>query len=66
MPFIQVTIAEGREPEKVEQLISEITTTVSEVLEAPRENVRVLITEVPKTHWGIAGQSISKRKEESQ
>lgn len=65
MPFIQVTIAEGREPEKVEQLIFDITTTVSEVLDAPKENVRVLITEVPKTHWGIAGHSISKRKEES-
>ena len=65
MPFIQVTIAEGREPEKVEQLIADITATVSEVLDAPEENVRVLVTEVPKTHWGIAGQSISKRKEES-
>lgn len=65
MPFIQVTIAEGREPEKVEQLISDLTATVSAVLDAPKENVRVLITEVPKTHWGIAGQSISKRKEES-
>ena len=65
MPFIQVTIAEGRESEKIEQLISDITTTVSEVLDAPKENVRILITEVPKTHWGIAGQSISKRKEES-
>lgn len=65
MPFIQIMIAEGRGPEKVEQLISEVTATVSKTLDAPKENVRVLITEVPKTHWGIAGQSISKRKEES-
>lgn len=65
MPFIQITIAEGREPEKKEQLIADVTATVSDVLDAPKENIRVLITEVPTTHWGIAGQSISKRKEES-
>ena len=65
MPFIQITIAEGREPEKKEQLIYEVTETVSAVFGAPKETIRVLITEVPPTHWGIAGQSISKRKEES-
>ncbi|MFP3358117.1 MULTISPECIES: 4-oxalocrotonate tautomerase [Planococcus] len=65
MPFVQITIAEGREPEKKEQLISEVTATVSDVLGAPKENIRILLTEVPTTHWGIAGQSISKRKEES-
>ena len=65
MPFIQITIAEGRDPEKKERLISEVTETVSTVLEAPIETIRVLITEVPTTHWGIAGKSISKRKEES-
>ncbi|MFJ7970291.1 4-oxalocrotonate tautomerase [Psychrobacillus sp. NPDC096389] len=65
MPFIQITIAEGREPEKKEKLIYEVTETVSAVIGAPKETIRVLITEVPTTHWGIAGQSISKRKEES-
>ena len=65
MPFIQITIAEGRDPEKKEKLIYEVTETVSAVLDAPKENIRVLLTEVPTTHWGIAGQSIAKRKEES-
>lgn len=65
MPLIQITIVEGRTAEKKEQLILEMTETVSAVLDAPKENVRVLINEVPTTHWGIAGQSISKRKEES-
>ncbi|SER69393.1 4-oxalocrotonate tautomerase [Psychrobacillus sp. OK032] len=65
MPFIQITIAEGRDPEKKEKLIYEITETVSAVIDAPKESIRVLLTEVPTTHWGIAGQSISKRKEES-
>jgi len=60
MPFIQVSIVEGRSKEKVAEVIQNITQTVSETLDAPVENIRVLVTEVPKTHWGKAGQPISR------
>lgn len=46
---------EGRPPEKITELISNVTDTVSETLGAPKQNIRVLVTEMPKTHWGIAG-----------
>lgn len=57
MPLIQVQIIEGRPPKKIEALIKNITDTVSETLDAPKENVRVVVNEVPKTHWGIGGVS---------
>ena len=53
---------EGRPPEKVKELIENITDTVSETLDAPKQNVRVLVTEMPKTHWGIAGVPASEKK----
>ena len=59
MPLIQVSIIEGRPKEKVAELIGNITQTVSETLDAPVENIRVLVTEIPKTHWGKAGKPIS-------
>ncbi|MEH7115225.1 4-oxalocrotonate tautomerase [Neobacillus niacini] len=62
MPIIQVNLIEGRPPEKIKALIENITDTVSGTLDAPRESVRVLVTELPKTHWGIAGISASERK----
>lgn len=62
MPLIQVNIMEGRPPEKVKQLIENITDTVSETLGAPKQSVRVLVTEMPKTHWGIAGVPASEKK----
>lgn len=34
-----------------------VTDIVSESLDAPKENVRVLVNEVPKTHWSIGGTS---------
>lgn len=60
MPLIQVSIMEGRPPEKVKELIVNLTETVSETLGAPKQNVRVIVTEVPKTHWGIAGVPVSE------
>lgn len=60
MPFIQVSIIEGRSKEKIAEVIENITKTVSETLDAPVENIRVLVTEIPKTHWGKAGKPISE------
>lgn len=61
MPIINVQIMEGRPPEKVTEVIRNITNTVSETLNAPKESIRVIVTEVPKTHWGIAGIPASER-----
>ncbi len=61
MPLIQVSMMEGRPKEKIERVISNLTETISETLEVPKESVRVLVTEVPKSHWGIAGESVEKR-----
>ncbi|MBT2730198.1 2-hydroxymuconate tautomerase family protein [Bacillus sp. ISL-75] len=63
MPFIQITMVKGRSPEKKERLIREVSDLVSDVLEAPIQNVRVLINECEPEHWGIAGESIKKRNE---
>ncbi|AVK86101.1 4-oxalocrotonate tautomerase [Lysinibacillus sp. B2A1] len=64
MPFIQVTFIEGRTPEQKERLIAEVSQTVSSVLDAPLETVRVCLNEIPSTHWGIAGKSIQRRQNE--
>ena len=63
MPLINVQIMEGRPPEKVTELIQNLTNTVQETLNAPRESIRVIVTEIPKTHWGIAGVPASERQD---
>ena len=60
MPIIHVNILEGRSQEKIEQLITNVTNTVAETLDAPKESVRVLVVEVQKTHWGVGGIPKSK------
>ncbi|MFK9090604.1 4-oxalocrotonate tautomerase [Bacillus salipaludis] len=60
MPIINVQMMEGRPKEKVAELIRNVTNTVAETLNAPKENIRVLVTELPKTHWGKAGEPVGK------
>jgi 4-oxalocrotonate tautomerase len=61
MPIINVQMMEGRPKEKVAEVIQNITNTVSETLNAPKESIRVIVTEIPKTHWGIAGIPVSEK-----
>ncbi|PHQ25838.1 2-hydroxymuconate tautomerase [Marinobacter guineae] len=60
MPVAQINILEGRSDEQKEMLIREVTDAISRSLSAPAENVRIIITEMPRQHFGIGGQSVKK------
>jgi 4-oxalocrotonate tautomerase len=60
MPIAQLYILEGRSNEQKETLIREVSEAMSRSLDAPIERVRVIITEMPKNHFGIGGQPASK------
>lgn len=60
MPIIQVQLMEGRQKGEIRELIANITDTVSETIEAPKDTIRVIVTEIPKTHWGKGGIPISE------
>ncbi len=60
MPIAQIHILEGRSDEQKEALIEEVTGAIMKALDAPQQSVRVIITEMPKQHFGIGGQSAKK------
>ena len=60
MPIAQIQMMEGRTAEQKDQLIRKVTDAVMEALDAPEQNVRVLIQEIPKAHFGIGGKSADK------
>jgi 4-oxalocrotonate tautomerase family enzyme len=60
VPLIRVEMLEGRTPEQKRALIRELTETTARVLDTPKERIRVVLYEVPKTHWGIAGTPVSE------
>ncbi|WP_290367587.1 2-hydroxymuconate tautomerase [Cupriavidus taiwanensis] len=55
MPILQVFLIEGRTDEQKARLIRALTDAAVEAVGAPVETVRVMITEVPKTQFGIGG-----------
>lgn len=57
MPFAQIYLLEGRTEDQKRAVIEKVTDALSDAVGAKRETVRVLIVDVPKSNWGIAGQS---------
>lgn len=60
MPIARLSIMEGRSTEEVADLIDAVTEAIHQSLRAPRPNIRVLVDEVPLSHWGIAGKTASE------
>ena len=67
MPFVQISMLPGRSPEQKRSLLAEVTEAVVRTCKVQPEQVRVLISEIPAEHWGVAGVSRAeidaKRKE---
>jgi len=57
MPLVQLTIIEGRDPAAVGACARQIARTVHETLGAPLERIRVIVTEVPASHWLVGDQT---------
>jgi 4-oxalocrotonate tautomerase len=59
MPIINVHLMEGRTDDQKARLIGALTDAAIESIGAPRESVRVLLIEIPKTQFGIGGKTAS-------
>jgi len=57
MPIAQIQILEGRSTDQVRTLMRSVTVAIVESLGVKAENVRVIVTEVSKDHWGIGGST---------
>ena len=57
MPFAHLHMLEGRTEEQKRAVIEKVTAALHEAVDAPVQNIRVWISEVPKENWGIAGVS---------
>ncbi|WP_221636609.1 2-hydroxymuconate tautomerase [Listeria immobilis] len=55
MPFVTIQFLEGRNDEQKKALVSEVTEVVSKNLQAPKENIHVILQEMKKTDYGVGG-----------
>lgn len=61
MPFVEVTLTQGRSPEQLRDLIHRVTDAVHEAVEAPVASIRVVLREVPTTHFAAGDVTIAER-----
>ncbi|MEP3247851.1 MAG: 2-hydroxymuconate tautomerase family protein [Sneathiella sp.] len=59
MPMIRVELFEGRSPEIKKELIKALTLETARVAGVSEASVDVIITEIKKENWGIAGEPAS-------
>lgn len=62
MPFIDVTLVEGRSPDQLRALVTALTEAAVSTVDAPRESIRVVIRELPPTHWAAGDVTIAERR----
>jgi 4-oxalocrotonate tautomerase len=62
VPLIEVTLVEGRTPAQLRELISALTHAAAQAVDAPVDSIRVVVREVPTTHWGAGDVTIAERR----
>ncbi len=62
MPLVEITLAEGRAPEQLRSLMSAVTEAVHASVGAPVDSIRVVLREIPKTHWAAGGITLAERE----
>ncbi len=61
MPIIEVHLIEGRSDEMKKKLATAMTDAVCESIGAPRQNVRILITEHRTQEFYVGGITVTER-----
>ncbi|WP_018180645.1 tautomerase family protein [Jongsikchunia kroppenstedtii] len=62
MPLVEITLAQKRTPEEIRSLLRQVHEAVKSALSVPDEKIRVVIREVPSTHWSSGGVTIAERE----
>ncbi|GAA1384494.1 tautomerase family protein [Pseudonocardia kongjuensis] len=62
MPVIDVSLLAGRPPEVLHALQVALHDAAVAALDVPPGSVRVLLREVPPTHWTVGGVTVAQRR----
>ena len=60
MPVVVVNMLSGRSDKKKAELMRRVSEAVSGSLEVGLDHVRVILNEVPKSNWSVAGLPIEE------
>jgi 4-oxalocrotonate tautomerase len=59
MPLIHVLNASPSDAETKRVLIAELTATYAQVMKIRPDTIRVIVQELPRENWGVAGVTLA-------
>ncbi len=62
MPIITVTMVSGRSQTQIRALIEALTDAAHAAIDAPLESIRVVISEVPPSHFAAGNVTIEEKR----
>ncbi|ORA34608.1 tautomerase family protein [Mycobacterium aquaticum] len=65
MPLVEVTIAQGRSADQIRAMMHEVHEAVLRTVDTQPEHIRVIVREVPRTHWATGDLTIAEMKEQA-
>jgi 4-oxalocrotonate tautomerase len=60
MPLIEVSLAQGRSEQQIRTMIHEVHEAVLRSIDTKPEYIRVIVREVPRTHWATGDVTLSE------
>lgn len=57
MPLVHIDLMEGRDEERIEQMITEVSEAIARSLDAPIETVRIVVNEMKPHQYGVGGKA---------
>lgn len=60
MPLVEVTLAAGRSDDQIRAMIHEVHEAVLRTVNTQPEHIRVIVREVPRTHWATGDITIAE------
>lgn len=58
MPIVDLKVLEGVPEARLASIVEQFTDVLERELNQPRQNIRVLISELPRSRWAVAGRLI--------
>jgi 4-oxalocrotonate tautomerase len=62
MPNVEISLAQGRTEQQIRELISAVHEAVLRTAATRPEHIRVLVREIPQTHWTTGNQTIAETR----
>ena len=62
MPVVTIKMIEGRNDDQKRALVTEVTDAISRTVNAPKENITIIIEEMKKEHYANGGVRASDKQ----